>query len=78
MPTEFEFPAQISAEIWDLKYRFKVLDGTPIDATADDTFWRVARAAAAPEKGGKRVRERWAQRFHDAIADLGFSPPGAF
>lgn len=76
MPTEFEFPAPISAQIWDLKYRFKGLDDTPIDATADDTFWRVAHAAAAPEKGGKRARERWAQRFHDAIADLGFLPAG--
>ena len=76
MRTEFEFPAPISAEIWDLKYRFKGLDGTPIDTTADDTFWRVARAAAAPEKGGKRVQKRWAQRFHDAIADLGFLPAG--
>ncbi|MGZ5914927.1 MAG: adenosylcobalamin-dependent ribonucleoside-diphosphate reductase [Hyphomicrobium sp.] len=76
MTTEPDFSAQISHEIWDRKYRFKQPDGAPIDATLDDTFWRVARAAAAPEKGGKRAREKWAQRFHGAIADLGFLPAG--
>jgi ribonucleoside-diphosphate reductase alpha chain len=54
----------------------KTLEGAPIDATLDDTFWRVARAAAAPEKGGKRAREKWAERFHAAIADYGFLPAG--
>jgi ribonucleoside-diphosphate reductase alpha chain len=76
MTVEPDFSTQISQEIWDRKYRFKRPDGAPIDATLDDTFWRVARAAAAPEKGGKRARERWAQRFHGAIADLGFLPAG--
>ena len=76
MRTEPDFPAPISQEIWDLKYRFKKLDGTPLDATLDDTLWRVARAAAAPEKGGKRARDKWAERFHGAIADFGFLPAG--
>jgi ribonucleoside-diphosphate reductase alpha chain len=76
MPLEPKFLAPISEEIWDLKYRFKTLEGAPIDATLDDTFWRVARAAAAPEKGGKRAKEAWAHRFHDAIADFGFLPAG--
>jgi ribonucleoside-diphosphate reductase alpha chain len=76
MTTEPEFSAPISQEIWDRKYRFKRPDGSPVDATLDDTFWRVARAAAVPEKGGKRVREKWAQRFHAAIADMGFLPAG--
>jgi ribonucleoside-diphosphate reductase alpha chain len=76
MRDEAEFSAPISREIWDLKYRLKGLDGAPIDASLDDTFWRVARAAAAAEKGGKRVREKWAARFHAAIADLGFLPAG--
>ncbi len=76
MPQEPEFLAPISAEIWDLKYRLKTLDGAPVDATLDDTFWRVARAAATPEKGGKRARESWAKRFHDGIADFGFLPAG--
>ena len=76
MPEAPEFAAPISREIWDLKYRLKGADGTAIDSSLDDTFWRVARAAAAPEKGGKRARERWAARFYDAIADFGFLPAG--
>jgi ribonucleoside-diphosphate reductase alpha chain len=76
MRSKPEFLAPISEEIWDLKYRLKAADGTPVDATLDDTFWRVARAAAATEKGGKRARARWAERFHAAIADYGFLPAG--
>jgi len=76
MPLEPQFLAPISEEIWDLKYRLKTLDGAPVDVTLDDTIWRVARAAAATEKGGKRAREKWAQRFHAAIADFGFLPAG--
>jgi ribonucleoside-diphosphate reductase alpha chain len=76
MRTGPEFLAPISEEIWDLKYRFKKLDGTPVDATLNDTFWRVARAAASAEKGGKRARDKWAARFHGAIADFGFLPAG--
>jgi ribonucleoside-diphosphate reductase alpha chain len=76
MPNPPEFLAPISEEIWDLKYRLKAPDDSAIDATLDDTFWRVARAAAACETGGKRAREKWATRFHDAIADFGFLPAG--
>jgi ribonucleoside-diphosphate reductase alpha chain len=76
MPHAGEFSAPISRDIWELKYRLKDADGAPVDSTLDDTFWRVARAAAAVEKGGKRVREQWSKRFHDAIADLGFLPAG--
>jgi ribonucleoside-diphosphate reductase alpha chain len=76
MRNDAEFSAPISREIWDLKYRLKGPDGRAIDSSLDDTFWRAARAAASAEKGGKKVRERWAKRFHDAIADLGFLPAG--
>ena len=76
MRSDAEFSAPISRDIWDLKYRLKSSDGAAIDASLDDTFWRVARAAASTEKGGKKVRERWAARFHEAIADLGFLPAG--
>ncbi len=71
-----QFLAPIAREIWDRKYRFKTLQGDAIDATLDDTFWRVARGVAAAEKGGKKKREKWAQRFHGAIADFGFLPAG--
>ncbi|MDP1907782.1 MAG: ribonucleotide reductase N-terminal alpha domain-containing protein, partial [Hyphomicrobium sp.] len=76
MRDEAEFSAPISREIWDLKYRLKNADGRKADSSLDDTFWRVARAAASAEKGGKKAREKWAKRFHDAIADLGFLPAG--
>src|SRR5262245_55952161 len=71
-----EFLAPISHEIWDMKYRLKSLEGEPVDATLDDTFWRVARAGAEPEKGGKKKREKWAERFHGSFADFGFLPAG--
>ena len=69
------FLSPISEEIWQRKYRFapKVGNG---DATLDDTFWRVARAAASVETGGKRAQDRWANVFHDAVADFGFLPAG--
>jgi len=74
--SDAEFSAPISREIWELKYRLKSADGAPVDGSLDDTFWRVARTAAGAEKGGKKVQERWAQRFHAAMSDLGFLPAG--
>ena len=71
-----KFAAPISREIWDLKYRLKDADGRQADSSLEDTFWRVARAAAAAEKGGKKAREKWAERFHRAMSDLGFLPGG--
>ena len=76
MRDETEFSAPISREIWDLKYRLKDAEAGRGDASLDDTFWRVARAAAAAEKGGKKSREKWAKRFHAAMSDFGFLPAG--
>ncbi|KWT64348.1 Ribonucleotide reductase of class II (coenzyme B12-dependent) [Hyphomicrobium sulfonivorans] len=70
-----DFPAPISREIWGSKYRFKDAHGAPIDGALDDTFWRVANAAAAPEKG-RKARSKWASRFHSAMSDFGFLPAG--
>lgn len=80
------FPAPISEEIWQQKYRLQGPSGgessggdasaPPADTDLDATFWRVATAVAAAEKGGKRTRAAWAQTFHDAIADFGFLPAG--
>ncbi len=64
----------ISTQIWDMKYRLRAADGTPIDATLADTWQRVAAAGAVPEK--KRVREVWAARFFDAMNSLEFLPAG--
>ena len=69
------FLAPVSEEIWNRKYRFAPAAGGG-DATLDDTFWRVARAAASVEKGGKRLADKWTNTFHDAIADFGFLPAG--
>lgn len=68
--------APISREIWSRKYRFTGSGEVPADATVSDTFWRVARASASVEKGGKRAQEKWARTFYDAFADFGFVPAG--
>ena len=73
------FLAPISEEIWRQKYRFdgeSRLGTLARDETLGDTFRRVARAGASVEKGGKRVRARWEQRFYDAMGDFGFVPAG--
>ena len=66
----------ISQEIWSRKYRFAGGKGHAADASVSDTFWRVARAAASVEQGGKRGQEKWARMFYDAMADFGFLPGG--
>lgn len=71
-----QFLAPIAHEVWARKYRFAGSADRAGDQSIGDTFWRVARAAAAPEKGGKRTQEKWARSFHDAFADFGFLPGG--
>jgi len=71
------FLAPISEEIWRLKYRFRDEALAPgAGEPLSGTFRRVADAGASAEKGGKRVRDRWAGRFYDAMADFGFLPAG--
>lgn len=70
------FLAPISEEIWSRKYRFAGSEAAAADDSLDETFWRVARAAATVEKGGRKVRETWARIFHDAMSDFGFLPGG--
>jgi ribonucleoside-diphosphate reductase alpha chain len=71
-----KFLAPIAEEIWRSKYRLEPFGGGAAgDATLGDTFRRVARAAAGPEKG-KRAKEEWSRRFYDAMADFGFLPGG--
>src|SRR3546814_15473366 len=57
-----------------MKYRLKAPDGTPVDATVDDTWRRVARALAAVEKPAERATH--AAAFDDALAGFGFIPAG--
>src|SRR5215475_12322325 len=63
--------APVSQRIWDMKYRFRDPSGAG-DADLDATWWRVARALAAPEADS----ELWAGRFHGALRDFKFLPAG--
>ena len=62
----------IAHQIWDMKYRFKADDGTPVDTTVEETWRRVARALSASEKDSAV----WAERFYHAMADYRFLPAG--
>jgi len=62
----------ISSRIWDMKYRLKAADGTPVDRTIEDSWRRVARALAAVEA----APARWEPAFYDALEGFGFLPAG--
>ncbi|MGC8525122.1 MAG: adenosylcobalamin-dependent ribonucleoside-diphosphate reductase [Acidibrevibacterium sp.] len=64
--------APISRQVWDAKYRLKSLDGTPLDRSLEDSWRRVARALAAPE----RDSAAWEERFYVALEDFRFLPAG--
>ena len=50
-----EAMSDISHQIWDMKYRLKAPDGTPIDRDVEQTWARVALAAAQAEKPEKQI-----------------------
>ncbi len=62
----------ISSRIWDMKYRLKAADGTPIDGTIEDSWRRVARALASVEA----EPERWEPEFYSALEGFKFLPAG--
>ena len=62
----------IAQQIWDMKYRLKAADGTPVDKSIEDTWRRVAKALAAPEKDP----DTWAEKFYGALADFKVLPAG--
>ncbi|MDP6175429.1 MAG: ribonucleotide reductase N-terminal alpha domain-containing protein, partial [Rhodospirillales bacterium] len=64
--------SSVSQQIWDMKYRLKATDGDPIDKNVADTFRRVAKTLAEPEKDS----QAWAARFEDAMGDFRFLPAG--
>jgi len=64
----------ISRLIWDMKYRLKAQDGTPVDADVADSWARVALAAAQAE--APEQRRDWAMRFAEALAGHRFLPAG--
>ena len=66
------FAAPIAEQIWDMKYRFKHADGSPIDQTVEDTWRRIARDLARAESDPAT----WEGRFYDALEDFKFLPAG--
>ena len=66
------FAAPIAEQIWDMKYRFKEADGTPIDVTVEDSWRRIARDLAAVEDDPKA----WEDQFYAALEDFKFLPAG--
>ena len=70
-------PANISQQIWDMKYRLKGPDGHPVDKTMPDTWARVAHALSAPEREKDAEQgARCEQRFFEAMDDFKFMPAG--
>src|SRR3954469_14196380 len=66
--------SDISHQIWDLKYRLKAPDGTPIDRDVADSWTRVALALAEAEPAGQWVLH--AKDFAHALAGHKFLPAG--
>ncbi|MFW8637568.1 adenosylcobalamin-dependent ribonucleoside-diphosphate reductase [Cribrihabitans pelagius] len=66
------FAAPIAEQIWDMKYRFKQADGTPIDVTVEDSWRRIARDLARAEK----KPEVWEEKFFTALEDFKYLPAG--
>jgi ribonucleoside-diphosphate reductase alpha chain len=63
-----------SYRIWDEKYRLKMVDGTIIDCTVEDTWARIASALTEVED--KRDRLLWYNTFYEALEDFKFIPAG--
>ena len=66
--------SDIARQIWDMKYRLKQPDGTPVDRDVADTVARVALAAAAAEAPENRAAR--ALEFAVALAGHKFLPAG--
>ena len=66
------FSAPIAEQIWDMKYRLKAADGTPVDTSLEDTWRRIARALASVEDDPRH----WEDQFYSALSDFRFLPAG--
>jgi ribonucleoside-diphosphate reductase alpha chain len=64
----------ISTQIWDMKYRLKAADGTPVDHDLAESWARVALALAAAEPAEQRGKR--AVEFAGALAGHRFLPAG--
>ncbi len=63
----------ISKNIWDIKYRYRFQENI-LDKTIEDTWQRVAKAAAKAESPAQR--EVWQKKFYDILTDFRFLPGG--
>jgi ribonucleoside-diphosphate reductase alpha chain len=66
--------SEVSHQVWDMKYRLKAPDGTPVDRDVADSWSRVALALADAETPGRRVA--CALSFARALAGHKFLPAG--
>ncbi len=71
---ERPFMSDIAHQIWDMKYRFRQPDGTPIDSDVAASWARVALAAAHAEAPPDRRTQALA--FAEALAGYRFLPAG--
>ncbi|MEM6388934.1 MAG: ribonucleotide reductase N-terminal alpha domain-containing protein, partial [Pseudomonadota bacterium] len=66
------FAAPIAEQIWDMKYRLKQADGSPIDGSVEETWRRISRALAEVEADAPA----WEERFYAALEDFKYLPAG--
>ena len=66
------FAAPIAEQIWDMKYRLRAGDGSPIDQSVEDSWHRIARDLASVEADPAA----WEPRFYAALEDFRFLPAG--
>ncbi len=67
-------PSPIALQIWDMKYRLKAPDGTPVDDNVEASWKRVARALASVE--AEDVRDQHERQFFEAMSGYRFLPAG--
>ena len=78
------FPAPISEEIWNMKYRLRDADakdefgnaipGTIRDLSVEDTWRRIAKALAVAEP--EDIRPQMEDLFYEALEDFKYLPAG--
>ncbi len=66
--------SDIAHQIWDMKYRFRQPDGTPVDSDVAASWARVALAASQAE--APEDRRSQALAFAEALAGYRFLPAG--
>lgn len=72
-PAEAGMPS-VSRQIWDMKYRFKRPDKSPIDLTVEDSWARIAKALAEAEP--EEIRAEQEARFYKALKGFRYLPAG--